>query len=106
MLLKHFNQILPSDIGGHDQCCDNCRRKLVFIRHKSCNIYTHSHTHSHTHTHTHTHIHYQNRIRRDVVDSTNNNTTYSNEAKLLLEVVDVRLFSYADMLYVYIFKGN
>ena len=29
MLLKHFNQILPSDIGGHDQCCDNCRRKLV-----------------------------------------------------------------------------
>ena len=49
---------------------------------------------------------YHNRIRRDAVDSTNNNTTYSNEAKLLLEVVDVRPFFYAVMLYMYIYKGN
>ena len=49
--------------------------------------------------------HYCIRIR-DAVDSTRDKTTYSNEGKLLLEVVDVRQFSYVDMLHMYIFKGN
>ena len=40
MLLKHFNQNLPSDIGGYDQCCDNCRRKLVYLM--KVVMYTHT----------------------------------------------------------------
>ena len=53
-------------------------------------------------THVHTHVYsYYIRIRRDAVDSTTNNTIYSDEAKLLL-VVDVRLFFYANIIYVHI----
>ena len=43
---------------------------------------------------------------KDTVDSTRDKTTYSNEGKLLLKVLDVRQFSYVDMLHMYIFKGN
>ena len=67
----------------------------VNLSHESCNV----------HTHTHMYTHYCIRIK-DTVDSTRDKTTYSNEGKLLLEVVDVRQFSYADMLHMYIFKGN
>ena len=27
MLLKHFSKDLPADVGGHDNCCDNCKRQ-------------------------------------------------------------------------------
>ena len=31
VLLRHFDKDVALDtIGGHDRCCDNCRRKLVY----------------------------------------------------------------------------